>query len=135
MIKSEYSYDEIVNLNKEQDMNELTDVSNPDAGLTLTVETENTVEATAPTAELTEVSEKAYPDGLMEMNRLTKDGRAIVAAQGHSKNSFKRNYDTGTATYFCRDCGATLNISVNSTAGIVGTVLTQRCTAVPAQTA
>lgn len=107
------TYNELMGHNKEENMETIN----------TTPATETTTEATAEVA-----TKKEYPKNLVAMNTLTRDGKAIVAAQGHSKNSFKRNYEAGTAVYSCKDCGATLSVSTVSTAGITGTVLEQRCT-------
>lgn len=124
-MNSVITYNELMGLNKEENMETLDTTTATEA---TTDETLTIDGSTISTNGNEIVVKKVYPQNLVAMNTLTRDGKAIVAAQGHSKNSFKRNYETGTAVYSCKDCGATLSVSTVSTAGITGTVLEQRCT-------
>lgn len=132
IIKSVYSWEELANTNKEQVMENTIEQATVDTNSEIqSISTEQP--SLRNESDFSETPKKDYPKNLIALNRLTRDGKAIVAAQGHSKNSFKRDYDNGTASYVCKTCNATLSVSAFSTEGIDGTVLNTKCT--PAQTA
>lgn len=69
--------------------------------------------------------------GLGKLNRLTKQAQDVLFALGHSGNRFKRDYTTGTATYTCSACKATVLAQVSNTRGgsvVSGDGLTSNCT-------
>jgi hypothetical protein len=54
---------------------------------------------------------------LGKLNRLTKAAQSLIAHQGHATKRFKRDYDTGTASYECPNCGARALVVANPVAG------------------
>lgn len=71
--------------------------------------------------------------GQGKLNRLTKNAQAVLASLGHTPRRFKRDYNSGTATYTCPNCNATAVATVveghgNSAAG--GAALFLRCSVV-----
>jgi hypothetical protein len=68
--------------------------------------------------------------GLGKINRLTKAAQATIAANGHENKRFKRDYNTGTATYTCPHCGATATATVSNLRGkssVGGDALVLKC--------
>jgi hypothetical protein len=71
--------------------------------------------------------------GLGRLNRLIKATTDLVVANGHTKKHFKRNYSTGTATYQCPNCNASVVVKLEQGVGQTskeGDALVLKCSVV-----
>lgn len=68
--------------------------------------------------------------GLGRLNRLIASATEILVANGHANKRFKRDYNTGSATYTCSHCNSVVVAKLEQSRGktsVQGDALVAKC--------